>query len=1556
MIGSYKVKNADSESKGRWADLRKLLLSLKATGESGFEGLMARLLGVETGSRYFLARAGDQRSGDALSIEAGVSVQAKLYNSTRINENNIEGEIRGLIAEIPHVDLYFLVSTSADSTAQLESRLDRIESETGLDIVFETFSEDANPVGALLVTHFESIRDHFPDLDDGLNDWIAEARDSPSCQMQLALLRRRLKRCRTFDKFARAADETRARRIQAFCREGGNTPSDSIHRQQIAENLKEWWEKNPPDNLEFFRSSGGVAVLIGEEGTGKSWAAASFAEEVSKSKSGSVFWLNSLDWSMMDSVDGVLLAAARSVAGVEADDGFAEKIVKKIKLRWDRPTLIVLDGANERGALRAAERIVGDYENHADTLFHNVKLLFTTRASDVLPVSSRIWGKTRMIKVAEFSNQEFADALEKYAVGVSLGDVPDSLLPLAKIPRYFHLSLRLIDRFKGLSRVTKEILLFAELVSKLERGDPQLSDVTNKIGGAPGEILAELAKRAGVLKEDRFLVKCGAISMEMPAFLEARDDLIEQRVIVSSGPTEIGISKNHIIIGWAVVLLEVAIQAESKEIELVWDQLLHALEPASSNDWKADAIYTALLISTLDSPSYPLATRTVLLLAWIRHHNSPSLTDENLQYFAEDNLESYTRMVEVMFRDHPGGGTETMLIAPLARIWRDELQNVSELEEIIKRWLLLIYPGGKEGSKSGEEKPPSHYSLAETEEQLALSFAAISILSFRPTQNLLPCLVDFYRSTNFCYEGIKPSRYPVKSGSGSFALLLRWHYGENFIAYLTENFVDPNAPEEEKEELWWLARLLRLAELPPSIGEAKDTVQRSGSTLEHYESLRDQLRENGEGNSLGYGVLDGVPLRDSFEQLDAVDVSALMDQLRSNIDKIASSSNFPSAQDLVQVIGALPFAARYDPAGYHAAVNRLWKAALLQVDPEGLIISIDDWVPGIPDPDLVPEILHAATRIFEKNQALAAVRLTLLVLLYGSEVQQIEWFDIAQRLEPNRAAGTLVRLVPVGDLLSLLGSNGLKSHAELKVHELLTSEEELSPASTRELRHWIGVRSHIDPTGKIEGIDHLRLVERIPDEKGMALDLLQVGLRGIDAESFVETICHPSFRSSQVGFAVIHWLRAFPPGRWPKFDTSMVLENASLSLAGVIFSASKDTIGLDRWGEKVFEQVAKLLELEGVDESKVRYEFDSSGRFAGTGPIDLPEGSERQFARSSNAWGVDREMSRPMPTREEFEKHFQSYLAKIEAERDVLSHEFRNFNARPELLLWAKRNPKRFRELAVPLFDLVDSAGISPGKTLALATFISSLKLAFLHASPREAIRRFFQLPDGSQVFNKHGGNWAFDAIWDREFDDIAECNDLRTMWITESRDEDALLWLVCGAIRHGNEDRILAFTREMFESELARERALGVSLTAFLCPEGADEVMAEIAKNDKSFWIRDHASWAFNVCETERAVRNILRQAAKSTAVSDAARLVGLIAPSLTPMTLAAYKKIKMDFSDSLPETVALVDNLFYCYQNSSRSSSRVKVGRRVLSEYCRGQKLKDGETSRMSPWWVLD
>lgn len=1556
MLGSYKVKNADSESKGRWTDLRNLLLSLKATGESGFEGLMARLLGLETESRFVLARGGDQRSGDALSIEAGVSVQTKLYKETRIKENNIEGEIRGLIAEIPQVDLYFLVSTSADSTAQIESRLDRIERETGLDIVFETFSEEASPVGALLVTHFESIRDHFPDVGDGLDDWIAEARDSPSCQMQLALLRRSLQRRRTFDKVSRAADEVRARRIQAFCLEGGNTPNDSIHRLQIAEKLKEWWEKAPADNIDFFGGSGGVAVLIGEEGTGKSWAAASFAEEVSKSKSAAVFWLNSLDWSTMDSVDGVLHAAARSVAGVDADDGFAEKVVKKIKSRWDRPTLIVLDGANERGALRAAERIIGDYKNHADTLLRNVKLLFTTRASDVLPVSSRIWAKTRKIKVAEFSDQEFEDALEKYAEGASSGDVPDSLLPLAKIPRYFHLSLKLRDRFKGLSRVTKEILLFAELESKLERGDPQLSEVINKFGGSPGEILADLAKRAGVMEEDRFLVKCGMISMEMPAFLEAREDLIEQRVIVSSRPTEIGISKNHIIIGWAVVLLELAIQTESEEIELVWDRLLHALEPASSNDWKAEAIYTALLICTMDSARHPLATRTVLLLAWIRHHNSPSLTDENLRFFAEDNLVSYTRMVEVMFRDHPGGGTETKLIAPLARIWRDELQNVSELEGIIKRWLLLTYPGGKEGSKSGDEKPPSHYSPAETEEQLALSFAAISILSFRPTQNMLPCLVDFYRSTNYCYEGVKPSRYPVKSVSGTFALLLRWHYGENFIGYLTENFVGPNTPGDEKEQILWLARLLRLAELPPSIGDAKDIIQRSGSTLGHYENLLEYLRGNGGSNVLGYGVLDGVPLRDSFEQLDAVEVSALMDQLRSDVDQIASTPNFPCAQDFVQVTGALPFAARYDAAGYHAVVNRLWKAALLQNDPEGLIISIDDWVPGIPDPDLVPKILHAASKLFEKNKAHAAIRLTLLVLLHGSEEQQIEWFDIAQRLETNRTAETLVRLVSVGELLSLLGSNGLKNHAELKVQELLSSEEELSPGETRELQHWMGVRRHIEPTGKIKGIDHLELIDRFPGDKGMALDLLQIGLRGIEEKAFIETMRHASFKCSQVGFTVKYWIRAFPPGKWPKFDTSMILENASLSLAGVIFSASKDTIGLDRWGEAIFEQVARLIEIEGIDESQIRYEFDSSGRFAGTGPFDLPGGSEKQFARSSNAWGVDREMNRPMPTPAELQEHFQSYLAKVEAERDGLSHEFRNFNARPELILWAKQNPERFIEHAIPLFDKADSAGVTSEMTLALAPFFSSLKLAFLHASPREAILRFFQSPDGSQVFNKHGGNWAFDAIWDTEFDEIAECNELRMKWITESRDDEALLWAVCGAVRHGNEDRIKAFAQEMLESELARERALGVSLTAFLCPEGATEAMVEIAKCDKSFWIREHATWAFEVCETECAVRSTLEQAAKSTAVSDTVRLVGLIAPSLSPMTLAAFKKIRMNFSESLPETVALVDNLLRRYQNSSRSSSRVEIGRRILSEYCRGEKLKDGETSRMSPWWVLD
>ena len=73
-----------------WQKLKELIQSISY---SDFEKLVARLLELHLEVPFFVARSGDQPSGDARDQAGKISMQAKRYTTTQLNESAIVGEI-----------------------------------------------------------------------------------------------------------------------------------------------------------------------------------------------------------------------------------------------------------------------------------------------------------------------------------------------------------------------------------------------------------------------------------------------------------------------------------------------------------------------------------------------------------------------------------------------------------------------------------------------------------------------------------------------------------------------------------------------------------------------------------------------------------------------------------------------------------------------------------------------------------------------------------------------------------------------------------------------------------------------------------------------------------------------------------------------------------------------------------------------------------------------------------------------------------------------------------------------------------------------------------------------------------------------------------------------------------------------------------------------------------------------------------------------------------------------------------------------------------------------
>ena len=153
------------------------------------------------------------------------------------------------------------------------------------------------------------------------------------------------------------------------------------------------------------------------------------------------------------------------------EEGKITKLQNKPAKIW-RKTLIVLDGVNEGEAIKAAKQILDEYFKHENELKDRIRLLLTTRPLHAYRnFEHNLWEGCHKIPVEPFNDTELQDALTQE--GLQPDDLPDSLMKIARIPRYFQTCIRLRELFDSFDNVTKEMVLWSDLLYKIKH-NPQV--------------------------------------------------------------------------------------------------------------------------------------------------------------------------------------------------------------------------------------------------------------------------------------------------------------------------------------------------------------------------------------------------------------------------------------------------------------------------------------------------------------------------------------------------------------------------------------------------------------------------------------------------------------------------------------------------------------------------------------------------------------------------------------------------------------------------------------------------------------------------------------------------------------------------------------------------------------------------------------------------------------------------------------------------------------------------------------------------------------------------
>ena len=443
--------------------LRQALLADKSVT---LEELACEMLGQLVGVVFTRARGGSQRGGDGgVHGEGGrhLIYEARRYDyGSELDDRSIRGEIDEAVERDPDLEAWVLVATRNVP----EQTLAAMEA-AGRPRGIETFAIDWTPrrlpkLAALCASCPEAVESVLGEGCGALLADIAASEDYPSV---LESIRHSLQDAAVGYELLRRASHVRVRDVWASARNaeaffgqnvaGGEAGESHIERAGPMAGLDAWegaaeGRQDQP------------ALVIGREGTGKTWAV--------------VDWLQL----RLDRLPIVVLAPSRSLAtpisgrstliafiaqclrdldhGSERGEAFWEGRVRRLLGRpaEEKPVfLLFFDGLNEQPSY---DWLAVFNQLQVEPFHGCVRVVASARQSFVDERMGKFLAATFQpirIEVGVYDATPGGEFDKKLAgAGLSRDDLPASLFDLARTPRLFDLVIRLRDRLGGVEGVT----------------------------------------------------------------------------------------------------------------------------------------------------------------------------------------------------------------------------------------------------------------------------------------------------------------------------------------------------------------------------------------------------------------------------------------------------------------------------------------------------------------------------------------------------------------------------------------------------------------------------------------------------------------------------------------------------------------------------------------------------------------------------------------------------------------------------------------------------------------------------------------------------------------------------------------------------------------------------------------------------------------------------------------------------------------------------------------------------------------------------------------------
>jgi hypothetical protein len=456
-----------------------------------------------------------------------------------------------------------------------------------------------------------------------------------------------------------------------------------VHRTQLNKLLDAWWDASGvPQPL----------VVVGEEGTGKTWA---------------VF-----DWAIgrLESAHMPILLPVAAVSDQVVKGDSAEIIVSRLLAKWTglldenrwerrlnrwfsanvtgRPLiLLIVDGLNERANL--------DWRPFLSTLTtnpwrQNVASLATDRPHHWHTKCSRAGvASFDVITLNGYSQGELDRALT--ANHLSHKDIPDGLLPLVSIPRYCSLVAKHYKEMITTGDFTSERLIY------LEVKDRQSSKLQYPLTDAQlFEIIRDLAERARVNPELKSKDLIPLIAVPGGDEANIYEEIVSGGLLVPvPRMTEsFRVEPLRLVYGFGMLLAEELAQRPSASSNELEEFLTSWFEPQPDMDRKVDICGSAMFHALFqdDFPERPLHE---LIRYWLGLRNWADTAQLAFTGFVLHRPKVFLEVAEDFWSSlHDNGAAQEFLGAALVTHRNDgALQPL--LVSTIERWMGFIHPLGR---------------------------------------------------------------------------------------------------------------------------------------------------------------------------------------------------------------------------------------------------------------------------------------------------------------------------------------------------------------------------------------------------------------------------------------------------------------------------------------------------------------------------------------------------------------------------------------------------------------------------------------------------------------------------------------------------------------------------------------------------------------------------------------------------------------------------------------------------------------------------------------------